>query len=118
MQAAAAQIVQTAPTVQTVQTAPQSTNVLARDDTFLGVCEALGEDFGFNPLWLRIALGVAVLWNPLWALAAYAGLGTIVAAARWIAPKPRRAAAAEPTAPAAPVTGDNDAIAEVLAAAA
>ena len=27
-----------------------------RAHTILGVCEAIGEDFGFNPAWLRIPL--------------------------------------------------------------
>jgi phage shock protein PspC (stress-responsive transcriptional regulator) len=40
-------------------------SVLTRDDTFFGVCEALGEDFGFNPFYLRLALGVGLIWNPL-----------------------------------------------------
>ena len=34
-----------------------------RSDTILGVCEALGQDFGFNPTYLRIALASLVLWN-------------------------------------------------------
>ncbi|MDB5694146.1 MAG: hypothetical protein JWO81_3209, partial [Alphaproteobacteria bacterium] len=25
-----------------------------RDDNILGICQAVGDDFGFNPLWLRI----------------------------------------------------------------
>ena len=37
-------------------TAPaQTTNLLLRNDTILGVCEALGQDFGINPTWLRVA---------------------------------------------------------------
>ena len=27
-----------------------------RNDTILGVCEAIGQDFGFNPLWLRLGV--------------------------------------------------------------
>ena len=33
----------------------------APKDNLLGICNALGSDFGFNPLWLRLALGLVVL---------------------------------------------------------
>ena len=77
----------------------------ARDHTLLGVCEALGEDFGFNPMFLRIPFAVLLLWNPTIVVAIYFGLGALVLATRWLAPNPRRAAAAEPT--AQPATADN-----------
>ena len=66
-------------------------NVLTRDDTFLGICEAIGEDFGFNANWLRLALGVGLLLNPMASIAAYACAGIVVGATRLIAPNPRRA---------------------------
>ena len=72
----------------------------ARDHTLLGVCEALGEDFGFNPLCLRIPLAVLLLWNPTVVIAAYLCAGLIVMASRWAVPDPRRAVA-ETAAPAA-----------------
>jgi phage shock protein PspC (stress-responsive transcriptional regulator) len=77
----------------------------ARDHTLLGVCEALGEDFGFNPMFLRIPFAVLLLWNPTVVVATYAALGVIVLATRWIAPVPSAAASAaeEP----APATADN-----------
>lgn len=65
-------------------------SLFARDDTFLGACEAIGEDLGFNPLYLRLALGVALLWNPVAAAAAYASLVVAALASRLIAPDPRR----------------------------
>lgn len=67
-------------------TSPRS--IIARDDTLLGVCFALGEDFGFNPLWLRILLAVIVLWSLPAALGAYAALGVLVAVSRRLAPDP------------------------------
>ena len=70
-----------------------SENLITRDDTFLGICEALGEDFRFNANILRVALGVSLLWNPVAVIATYAGLGVIVAVSRWLAPNPRTAAA-------------------------
>ena len=57
-----------------------------RNDTILGVCEAIGQDFGFNPLWLRLALIGPVFFAPMASIAAYLGLGVIVAATRYFAP--------------------------------
>ena len=70
-------------------------SLFTRDDTFFGVCEAIGEDFGFNPLFLRVTLGVAVLWNPIVVLATYATLGVVVAATRLLFPNPRQASQSE-----------------------
>ena len=71
-------------------------SIIARDDTLLGVCFALGEDFGFNPLYLRVLLAVIVLWSLPAALGAYAALGMIVAVSRWLAPNPAQAVPEEP----------------------
>ncbi len=68
-------------------------NVLARPDTLLGVCQALGEDFGFNPLFLRVAFAAPLLWDPVTPIAVYLALGVLVAASRLIYPNPRAAAA-------------------------
>lgn len=64
-------------------------SLIARPDTFFGVCEGLGEDFGFHPNLLRIAFAGLFFWNPLPAIAAYAAAGVIVAFTRWLAPNPR-----------------------------
>ena len=42
----------------------QDTNssVLTRDDTFFGVCEAIGEDLGINAQLLRLGFALA-LWR-------------------------------------------------------
>lgn len=63
-------------------------SIIARDDTLLGVCFALGEDFGFNPFYLRVMLAAVVLWSLPAALGAYAALGVLVAISRWLAPNP------------------------------
>lgn len=68
-------------------------NLLARDDTFFGVCQGLGEDLGFNPLYLRIVFAILVLVNPLAALGGYVGAGVLVLLSRLIFPNPRPAAA-------------------------
>lgn len=61
----------------------------ARDDTFFGVCQAIGEDFGFHPNWLRVGFALALFFTPLGALAAYVGAGLLVAASRLIVREPR-----------------------------
>ncbi len=66
-----------------------------RNDTILGVCEAIGEDLGFNPNFLRIALCVLVIWSPTVSFAIYFGLGALVAASRLLFPDRR-----SPSAPA------------------
>ncbi len=57
-----------------------------RSDTFLGVCEAIGQDFGFNPNWLRMAFAPLVLVSPLLAIGSYLGLGAVVALSHWLFP--------------------------------
>ncbi|HYG46844.1 MAG TPA: PspC domain-containing protein [Allosphingosinicella sp.] len=84
--------------------------VYARDHTLLGICEALGEDFGFNPLLLRIPLAVCLLLNPYAVAGTYIALGVIVAVSRLLAPNPRRPAAAAAEQPSAEplAAGEND----------
>lgn len=66
-----------------------------RSHTILGVCEAIGEDFGFNPTFLRIPLAASVLFSPVYAIAAYLALGLVVLASRLLFPAHKSAAAAE-----------------------
>jgi phage shock protein PspC (stress-responsive transcriptional regulator) len=58
-----------------------------RSHTILGVCEALGEDFGINPTYLRVALAASVVWNLKLAVAAYLALGLVVLGSRLLFPK-------------------------------
>ena len=60
-----------------------------RPHTILGVCEAIGEDFGFNPTFLRIPFAASVLYSPMWAIGAYLAVGLVVLASRMIFPKPQ-----------------------------
>ena len=64
-------------------------NLFARDDTFFGICEALGQDFGFHPNWLRVALAPLLFWNPVATIIGYFGAGVLVLAARLLYPNPR-----------------------------
>ena len=61
---------------------PTKTNLLLRNDTILGVCEALGQDFGINPNWLRVAFCAPIYWNPMLVIGAYLALGVVVAVTR------------------------------------
>ena len=58
-----------------------------RSHTILGVCEAIGEDFGFNPTFLRVPLAASVLYSPMWSLIVYFALGAIVLGSRLLFPK-------------------------------
>ena len=67
-----------------MQNAP--TNLFLRNDTILGVCEAIGEDLGFNPNYLRVALCAGLFFSPYVVLGTYFGLGVLVLASRLIFP--------------------------------
>ena len=91
-------------------------NLFTRDDTFFGICEALGEDFGFHANFLRIGLAFAAYFNPAAAVGAYLGMGLLVLISRWIAPNPKTAA--EPQVAPQPLRADNEGEAENLSLAA
>ena len=58
-----------------------------RSHTIFGVCEAIGEDFGFNPVLLRVPFAATVLYSPLLAIGGYFALGAVVLASRLLFPK-------------------------------
>ena len=62
-----------------------------RSHTILGVCEAIGEEFGFNPVYLRVLFAASVIYSPTMAIAAYLLLGLGVMAARLLVPNLGRA---------------------------
>ena len=91
-----------------------------RGDTLLGVCEAIGQDLGFNPTWLRAAFAALLLWNPEVVVACYVGLGIVVALTRWALPlgsKPARAVEPKPAAANAQVAASANADEKELLAA-
>src|SRR5436305_14928130 len=59
-----------------------------RSHTILGVCEAIGEDFGFNPLFVRVPLAAIVLYSIPLAFGLYFALGAVVLASRLLFPRP------------------------------
>jgi phage shock protein C len=60
-----------------------------RNHNILGVCEAMGEDFGFNPILLRVVFAASVLWSPVVAISAYLVLGVVVLLSRLLFPNPK-----------------------------
>ena len=73
----------------------------------------IGEDFGFNPVLLRIPLATAVIWNPLIAFGTYFALGALVLASRLLFPN-RRNATADASAQPAAVQANDERIGEGL----
>ena len=71
-------------------------SLIARPHTVLGVCEGIGEDLGFNPLWLRIAFASGIFFAPLAVVGAYLALGLVVAGSRWAFPVVAAAPSAAP----------------------
>lgn len=95
-------------------------NIFTRDDTFFGVCEAIGQDFGFNANWLRAALGFGLIWNPLAMVGIYGALAVAVLASRLLSPRPRSTVAKTAAVAPAPAqtrpAGDNEDLALATAA--
>lgn len=79
-------------------------------DNLLGICHAVGEDFGFNPLWLRLALGAAFVVQPVGVVIGYLALGLAVLVSRLAFPgsraKPSVSIARQPEGSAAIVANE------------
>jgi len=68
----------------------------AHQDNMIGICHAIGTDFGFNPLYLRIALAVMLLFDPVAMLVTYGAAGLLVLASRLLVrARPRASVKAE-----------------------
>lgn len=61
-------------------------NIVFRNDTLLGVCESLGQDLGFNPNFLRVPLGVGIIFAPLLMVSIYLAMGAVAFASRTLFP--------------------------------
>jgi len=72
------------------------TEAPAAKDNLLGICHAIGEDFGFNPIFVRIPLAVGIIFSAKWTLIAYAAMGVIVLASRLLIRKPKPARSTRP----------------------
>ena len=91
-------------------------NVFTRDDTMFGICQAIGEDFGFSPNWLRVGFAIALFFAPVSVIIAYFALGVVVMVSRLLVRGSRKAKAEAIGAGAAPARADNDALALAQAA--
>lgn len=80
-----------------------------RADTFLGVCEAVGQDMGFNPNYLRVVFAALIMVNPALTVGAYLALGAVVAVSRWKYPVERRQSATGTKTAATVKTAENGA---------
>jgi phage shock protein PspC (stress-responsive transcriptional regulator) len=90
-------------------------SLLFRDDTVLGVCEALGRDFGFNPFFLRAALAASLLWNPVVIIGGYVAAAIVIGLVRIAFPDPQKAEVTEAS-PAPAVEAQREAEPQALAA--
>ena len=69
------------------QQAETETEDKGHPDSLFGICQSVGEHMGFNPLYLRIALFVLMLFNPIAMACAYAALGVVVGLSHIVFPK-------------------------------
>jgi len=70
-----------------MQTQENQVALPLRSHTILGICEAVGEDFGFNPVFLRVPFAASVIYSPMLAIGLYLTFGLAVLASRLLAPK-------------------------------
>lgn len=68
---------------------PNTEKLAAPKDNLTGICHALGEDFGFNPLWIRLVLAAAFVLQPVGVIATYFALGGLVLISRLVFPDVR-----------------------------
>lgn len=85
-----------------------NTPATAPRDNLFGVCAALGEDFGINPLWLRLGFAVALLFSLEKVLLTYVALGVLVLVSRLLFPNRVRAAVTDVPAAAANEAEDGE----------
>lgn len=88
-------------------------SLFTREDTFLGVCEGLGQDLGISPNLVRLSFVPLLYFFPMAAIAAYVGAGVLVLGSRLLFPNPREIAAEPAAQEAAPerVTAEPDLLA-------
>jgi len=85
-----------------METQVNQTPLPLRSHTILGVCEAIGEEFGFNPVYLRIPFAASVIYSPTMAIATYLLLGLGVMVSRLAFPNILRGTIVDSTTTSAP----------------
>ena len=68
---------------------PEILRPVAKKASLLGICQAIGDDFGFNPDFIRGALAFLLLADPKITVIGYALAGIVVLASR-LATRPWR----------------------------
>ena len=66
-----------------------NSNPFTRPDTMFGICQSIADDFGFNPLYLRVLFAFGLFVSLKWSVLAYLGLGVLVLASRLLFRGPR-----------------------------
>ena len=64
---------------------------LGQPERLFGICKAVGDHMGFNPIFLRIGLIGLLFFGPALMIGAYVGLGLIVGVSHLVFPKPQDA---------------------------
>lgn len=104
---------QSADTAQHIQTENRAVPLILRNDTMLGVCTGLGQEFGFNPNYLRVAIASLFLVSFKIAIGLYLALGIALMIGKLLVPAKRAAkASVQPQIEA----NDAEALPETLAA--
>lgn len=91
---------QAAYSAQPVTTENRPTPLILRNDTMLGICTGLGEEFGFNPNILRVLIASLFLVSFKIAIGIYLALGFALAIGRLLFRAPGKAARATAEQPA------------------
>lgn len=61
---------------------PETPRPVTKKASLLGICQAIGDDFGFNPDFLRVALAFLLLADPKITVIGYALAGVVVLTSR------------------------------------
>lgn len=83
----------------------------AKDNLF-GICNAVGEDLGVEPLWLRLVFACTFIFDPVVVITSYFALGAFILFARLVFPRPRARSAEIVALPQAAATAEPVAFAE------
>ena len=63
---------------------------LGQPDRLFGICQAVGDSLGFNPVFLRVGLIGILFFSPALMVGAYLGLGIVVGGSHLLFPKPNQ----------------------------
>jgi len=62
-----------------------------KKDNLFGICNALGEDLGIDPLWPRLLFATTFIFDPAVVIASYFAIGALMLVVRFAFPRPRPA---------------------------